>query len=183
MNKFSLFLLLLVVSLTVKAAPATVISDSPLHQSPSLQSSVLVTLITGTKVETIKRTGGWKLVKTEGKRAKFGWVRSYKVRQGNFTIVNREKNVGGFFSGLAKLSRKASGLFSSKKKEYNIQTTATIGVRGLSEEEIKNAQPDLKQLALLDSYKVSPKIASSFSQSGLLKAIKLAHFPKTGAEK
>jgi len=183
MTHFFISILLLFASLSANAATATLIADSSLHQNPSLQSSILATLQTGTKVETIKRSGGWKLIKTKTQLPKFGWVRSYKVRLGNITIVKHEKSSGGFFSGLASLSRKASGLFSSKKKDYSFQTTATIGVRGLSEEEIKNAKPNLKQLSMLESFKTSKKIALSFSHKGYLKAVSFAHLPKSRAEK
>lgn len=183
MRKLLLSLYILILSHSAYAASATVISESPLHQNPSIQSSVLTTLKVGTKVDTIKRNGGWKLITTNDSQSKTGWLRSYKVRQGAISIVKKEEGSGGFFSGLASLSRKASGLFSSEKKDYSFSTTATIGVRGLSEEEIKNAQPDLKQLKQLDRFKSSKKSTLAFAKQGLLKSTSLKHLKKSKAEK
>jgi len=174
--------IILVLSIPLYALPETIISDSALYQSPSIQSSILTTLKTGTKVDTQQRSGGWKLIKLKSNQAKSGWVRSYKARKGSI-IINKEKTSGGFFSGLASLSRKASGLFSSKKKAYSFQSTATIGIRGLSEEAIKNAKPDLVQLKYLDSYRSSKKVALGFAKQGHLKATSLSHLKKSKAEK
>lgn len=164
------------------AEPATVISDSPLYQRPSIQSGVILQLEAGTTVDHIARSGGWKQINLDSGES--GWVRSYQVREGTISIDSEpEQEQGGFFSSLAALSRKASGLFTRSSEGYSLPRTATIGVRGLSEEEINRAQADFEQLKKLERFRSNKKTSKKFAREGLLKAIRLAHLPKSGAEK
>lgn len=110
-------------------------------------------------------------------------MRSYRVRSGSLSITEKQSASGGFFSGLASLSRKASGLFSRQRKDYSFQRTATIGVRGLSEEQIKNAKPDLDELKKMDSFRSNKEKNKLFVRQGNMKPIKISHMPKSGAEK
>ena len=168
------------ISSAVNAEPATIISDTSLYQRPSYQAPVVAPLANGSQVELVARQGGWKQVKTESSS---GWVRAYQVRSGVVNTDQQETSSGGFFSGLAALSRKASGLFSSDRKDYSFQRTATIGVRGLSEEELKNARPDFDQVKRMETYRSKSKPAKKFARKGGRKAIKLSHLPKSSAEK
>lgn len=177
------FIILLLVLSNSYAQTSTIVSSAPIHQSASIQSTVIATLNEGTQVTVLKRSGGWKLIQTHDDKPEYGWLRSYKVRPGTLTIVKTQESSDGFFSGLANLSRKASGLFSSEKKDYSFQSTATIGVRGLSEEQIKNASPDLKQLKKMDSFRVSKNSAVKFAKQGALKSIKIKHLAKSKVEK
>jgi hypothetical protein len=164
------------------AQSATIISDTALYQSPRVTSSKIAASITaGTPVTIHSRLGGWK--KISDVNGSEGWVRSYKVRSGAIVITEKEQNSNGFFSGLANLSRKASGLFSSEKKDYSFQRTATIGVRGLSEEQIKNAKPDMKQLNKMESYSSNKKSAHHYARIGQLQAHTISHLPKSRSEK
>mgnify|MGYP001764761823 CR=1 FL=1 len=49
-------------------------------------------------------------------------------------------------------------------------STVTTGVRGLSEEELKNAQPNPAAVAALEQYAVAPDDARRFAQKGALTA-------------
>lgn len=173
-------LLLLVHASVVLATDATIISDTALYQRPSIQSNIIQQLGAGTFVTIDSRQGGWKKISVDKTRQ--GWVRSYRVRSGTLKVSQQEQESGGFFSSLASLSRKASGLFSSKKKDYSFQRTATIGVRGLSEEQIKNAQPDVKELNKMETFRSNKSVASNFARQGKLAAAKINHMPKTKAE-
>ena len=167
---------------SASAETATIVTDSSLYQRPSIQANVIQQLVAGTPANIDSRQGGWKQVSIDGGLS--GWVRSYQVRAGSFISTEKEQESGGFFSALASLSRKASGLFSSsKKKGYSFQNTATIGVRGLSEEQIKNAKADLKQLKKMESYRTSKRKSQKYARQGHLSAIKVSHMPKSGAEK
>jgi len=181
-NWIARVILLLLYCSQSNAQSATIITDTSLYQRPSLQSSVENLLKAGTPVTVLSRLGGWKQVSYPPNKAS-GWVRSYKVRTGTIIISEKEQQSGGFFSGLASLSRKASGLFSSDKKGYSFQRTATIGVRGLSEEQIKNAKPDLEQLKKMESFRSNKKKAKKYAQKGQLKTRRINHMPKSGAEK
>lgn len=167
---------------TASAETATIVTDSSLYQRPSIQASIVQQLEAGTQVDIESRLGGWKQISINDDTG--GWVRSYQVRAGDFTDIKQEQKSGGFFSGLASLSRMASGLFSSSnKKGYSFQNTATIGVRGLSEEQIKNAKANLNELKKMESYRVNRRSTQKYARKGHLSAIKISHMPKSRAEK
>lgn len=172
--------LLLLHASSVLAENGTIISDTALYQRPSIQSNVVQQLKAGTLVSINSRSGGWKKIAIN--KSHQGWVRSYRVRSGTLKISPQEQKSGGFFSGLASLSRKASGLFSSRKKDYSFQRTATIGVRGLSEEQIKNARPDLDELNKMETFRSNKSVAMKYARQGKLAAAKINHIPKSGAE-
>ncbi len=177
----SVFLFCLGNIATSMAETATVVADTKLYQRPSIQSNIISSLQAGTQVEALTRQGGWKQISHANTS---GWVRSYQLRSGIITIeATASDESGGFFSNLARLSRKASGLFSREKRDPKYKHTATIGVRGLSEQELKNAEPDYQQLKKLESFRSSRKRARKFAASGNLKAIKVSHMPKSKVEK
>jgi hypothetical protein len=166
----------------VSAEPATVVTDATLYRSPSTQSVKQKQLAAGTAVEFNKQVGSWKQVSLIQSKST-GWVRSYQVRIGEIAVTQDNSQSSGFFGALANLSRKASGLFSSERKGYSYQRTATIGVRGLSEEQIKNAQPDFTELSKLESFREDNKTIRKFASSGRLQARKVNHIPKSEKEK
>lgn len=173
-------LLLLLNASSGLAEKATVITDTALYQRPSIQSAIIQQLEAGTLVIIESRQGGWKKISLNTSHQ--GWVRGYRVRSGHLRVDQQQQESGGFFSSLASLSRKASGLFSSNKKDYSFQRTATIGVRGLSEEQIKNASPDLRQLEKMETFRSNKSMARSYARQGKLVAAKINHMPKTRAE-
>jgi len=111
-----------------------------------------------------------------------GWVRSYQVREGSYvqpeTTVETEEDDRGFLAGLASLSRKASGFFSGGNSSAGSARTATIGVRGLSEEEIKNAKPDLVELEKMQGFGSNKSRMAGFVSAGKLSALKVKHIKK-----
>lgn len=175
-------LFLFCLSTQVSAESATVVTDATLYRTPDIRAVKLKQLTSGTAVDFIKQVGSWKQISLLQEK-NTGWVRSYQVRTGDITVTRETTESGGFFGALASLSRKASGLFSSERKDYSYQRTATIGVRGLSEEQIKNAQPDFAQLEKLESFREQKKVIQQFAASGQLQSRKLKHMPKSGREK
>lgn len=167
---------------TVNAETATVVTDTSLYQTPSIQAVKLRNIVAGTPVDLVRQVGSWKQISVTADDSS-GWVRSYQVRSGDIQITTEKQESGGFFGALASLSRKASGLFSSERKGYSYQRTATIGVRGLSEEQIKNAQANYAELEKLESFRSSKKHSEKFALNGHLKARKIKHMPKSSKEK
>jgi len=132
----------------------------------------------GTRVELFGRKGGWKKVFSK-KNSITGWVRGYQVREGNYvkpeTTIETEADDRGFLSGLASFSRKASSFFGGGKEAQGSSSVATIGVRGLSEEQIKNAKPDLRQLGKMQGFGSSQSRMAGFVSAGHLSATKIKH--------
>lgn len=180
--RFTLLLLLLgQYAPAAFAEPATVITDSPLYQRPSVQSAVLRELAAGTRVETVARSGGWKQVTVNAGTS--GWLRGYQVRAGEVPVSEDSAHSGGFLGGLASLSRRVSSLFSGPDKRQNTYSTATIGVRGLSEEQIRGAQADFAELVRMEKYRSSESLARSFAHEGGIRARRIGHLPPSAKER
>jgi hypothetical protein len=130
----------------------------------------------GNRVSIFGRKGGWKEVFSE-ENSLVGWVRSYQVREGSFSEQARaepEEDSRGFLAGLASFSRKASRFFSSGESGKS-SGTATIGVRGLSEAEIKSAQPDFDELAKMQNYASNQSRLKKFQLNGQLSSNDVPH--------
>lgn len=115
--------------------------ESPLYAEPRLDSSQVAQLQRGTTGEVISRQGGWLNIKTP---AGAGWLFSFNVR---FPSQKAE----GATSGGAGLGR----MFGSNRP----QVTSTIGVRGLDEEDLRQASFDAGQIKLLDGFVASKQAA------------------------
>lgn len=131
--------------------PATVTRPAELRSTPLAGGKTLQTLKGGVKLDVLRRVGGWYRVKTvEGAE---GWVRMWLVR---FAAA---PGAGG--TSVAVLGSGRSG---------STYTTATTGVRGLSEEELQAAKPNPAAVAALEQYAVPPDDARRFARAGSLKA-------------
>jgi hypothetical protein len=124
----------------------------------------------------MSRQGGWKEIFSD-QESIVGWVRSYQVRAAESAPVIQDESASdsrGFLAGLTSFSRKASSFFKSDDRNTS-SGTATIGVRGLSEEEIKTAQADFVEFEKMKQFASSRQRAASFSRQGGLTAIKVPH--------
>ena len=170
---------LLVFVLMVPAAASqdgVVVRSAAVYSDASSTSHKVGKLTAGTRVTLFSRKGGWQEVFAEQQET-IGWVRSYQVRPGNFeaaTSVETSEDSRGFLSGLASFSRKASSFFSTRSGSTS-SGTATIGVRGLSEAEIKSAQADFAELERMNSFASSGQRMQAFTREGQLKAQTVAH--------
>ena len=168
---FIVALLVLACGASSAAAPGFVVRNSELRNAPSFSGQVMQRLAPGSGVTLLERRGGWQQVEVTGTRFR-GWVRSYQVRAGQVppTVVAETRDEQrGVLSDLASISRSASGLLGGGNRAGTNQTTATIGIRGLSAEELEAAKPDQQQLERLKKYGVSPKAGKQFAKSAKLK--------------
>ncbi len=164
----------------VSAGPATIVTDCKLYSRPSTQSSKIMHLSAGTRVHTRLRSGGWKKIEVDPARS--GWVRGYQVRAGEISPNTDTANSGGFLTGLASLSRRVSSLFSNGPDRRNTYNTATIGVRGLSEEQIRNARPDFAELGRMERFRSNDQLARGFARQGGIRARTVNHLPPSSRE-
>ncbi len=160
---------------------AVVVREAVVFSKASSASERIAEIAAGTRVNVFSRKGGWKEIFSE-EQAIIGWVRGYQVREGNYgveTSSHSKSDSRGFLAGLASLSRRASGFFKSNSNSTS-SGTATIGVRGLSEEEIRSAQADFVELEKMKGFASNGSRASAFANKGKLKAKKVAyiHGPK-----
>jgi len=140
--------LLLALALPALAAQSgTTTRSAELRATPTVNGKLLATLPAGAKVDVIKRVGGWYEVKTSAGAA--GWVRMWLLR-----FTGTATNVATLQSG----------------RSSSTYTTATTGVRGLSEEELQNAKPNPAAVAALEQVAVAPDDARRFAKQASLKA-------------
>ncbi len=151
----ALALLALLGALAANAATqvGTLTGPAELRSTPFADGKTLKTLPKGTSVEVIKRVGGWYQVKATGTE---GWVRMWLLR---FST-----QVTGKDAAKQNVAVLQSGRGSST------YTTATTGVRGLSEEELQNAKPNPAAVKALEQFAVTPEDAQKFARKGDLKA-------------
>ncbi|WP_269531199.1 hypothetical protein [Chitinimonas sp. BJYL2] len=160
--------LLAFLALSVHAAEnGTLIRSAELKQKPFIDAAKVTDLEASTALEVVSRQGAWMQVKVAGKT---GWVKMLNVRVG---------------AGGAKSGSGSGGLLSAVSlfKTGSSGTTVTTGVKGLSEEDLRNAQPNPDQLAKLNGYAVSADEASRFARAGKLQSQKLEYLGKPNSSK
>ncbi|MCP4186801.1 MAG: hypothetical protein GY763_04265 [Gammaproteobacteria bacterium] len=163
------------------ASDAIIVRLAKVYPQASSLGKPIGQITAGTTVSVFTRKGGWKEIYSEQPLIT-GWVRSYQVREGlsNKSEIKMEakSDSRGFLAGLASFSRKASGFFGGGQSSAGSAGTATIGVRGLSEEEIKNAKPDLQELEKMQGFGSDQSRMAAFVSAGELSAQKIKHLKK-----
>jgi hypothetical protein len=136
-----------------------------LKAKPFLDADTLATLAEKTTVEILTRQGAWMQVKTA--EAKQGWIRMLSVRLGN----PEQKPRGGNL---------LSALGVGNRPRPVTTSTVTTGVRGFSEEDLANAQPNGAELEKMKSYAATAADAGKLADGGKLETRPLAYFDENG---
>jgi hypothetical protein len=138
-----------------QAASYTVAVETDLRAAPALNAKTVQHLAQGTALDAVTQQGGW-LQARAGDQT--GWVRLAHLRSADAGTRNAGKPDGGTgFLG---------GLFTAASNS----PTATTGTRGLSEEELAQAQPAPKEVQGMERYAVTAAQARSFARQGHLQA-------------
>ncbi len=112
-------------------------------------------------MKVLQRAGGWTRVDAGGQN---GWVRVFHLRFPASVEAASSSSGGGFFSGVPSALKGGRGSSQST-------TIATTGIRGLSPEDLKNANPDGAALAKAQSYRADKLTAERFAREGKLTAV------------
>jgi hypothetical protein len=120
------------------------------------EGRTVATLSDNTAVKVLQRGGGWTRVEASGQS---GWVRAFHLR---FPTVVESSSSGGSMFG---------GLFGRPKQQQ--ATIATTGIRGLSAEDFKSANPDAAALGRLQSYRVDRGAAERFAREARLASVSI----------
>jgi hypothetical protein len=162
------------------AEDGLIVRTSALKQNPSFVSKTLLDLSPGTAVRSGKRNGGWQQVTVLPQAKQQGWVRAYQVRTdldaGQKPVV-QQKESGGVMSGLSNLSRRTAGLFGQRETNTSDSLTATIGVRGLNEEDLNKAKPNPAELEKMHGFSSDTGNASQYASAAGLKKQTIEHLP------
>ncbi len=157
--------LALAASFAAWAETGQTVKATDLKKTPFADSETLATLPESTTVDILKRQGPWMQVKSDGKE---GWVRMLSLRLGNGSAKGSGTAAG--LGGLLNIARTGSS-----------GTTVATGVRGLTKEELANAQPNPEEMTKLKQYTVSTKEARTFAAAGGLKAQQVEYLNKPAA--
>lgn len=146
------------------ADSGVMIKDDSLRNSASSSGTVVGSVAKGASVEILARQGGWTQVRHAGKT---GWVRILSVRKGEASRGSAGAELAGAVA------------IGTTRYDPN-RVTATAGLRGLNEEELRAARYDPAQLQLMDGYAVGAAEARQFAQSGGLQARSVKYLPAPG---
>ncbi len=141
------------------AQQVTLERDTPLHAEARLDAKVVTTLKQGTPGEVVAKSGAWLHIKTAEAS---GWLFSFNVR---FAPAAASSASGD----AAALGR----LFASPNR---VHVTSTIGVRGLEEDDLRQARFDGAQMRLLDQYAATPEQAGARARESGLTASRVDYF-------
>lgn len=141
-------LLLAAVPLAAFADSGTVTRTSQVLAAPYSDAEARGTLEANEGVEIVERQGGWYHVRAEDGRD--GWLRLSSIRLG---AAKEEEESGGFWASL----------FSFTGRSGTRTASATTGIRGLSEEEIKDATPNPEAVEGLARFAPDENEARSFA--------------------
>ena len=143
---------------------ARIVRDTVLRTEASFDSAEIMKLVAGAEIIPLERVRLWVRVSTKADNPKTGWVRLNYLR-GRPAATASQPSRSNPFAGF---SRSVSGFlsgFRSRRAPQSAQT-ATIGIRGLTSEELTAARPDHKALAAVDQYVSSGTAAKNFAASG-----------------
>lgn len=143
-----------------------VTTATELRLKPALDAKAQAKLARGTLLEQTGSQGGWIKVKSGNQE---GWVRQTHVKSAESAQPAAASSANPL-TGL-------TGMFSASSN----RPTATTGTRGLTQEQLANAQPAPAEVLQLEHYAVTSNQAEQYARSG-----KLAQHPinaYTGAEK
>ena len=152
-------LVLCVASASALAAPGTVLRNDKLYSQPSAASRVAASVPKGASVDILAKQGGWLRV-TSGKST--GWIRLLSVRAG-------AGGLGG--AGLGDVVGAAT------TKSNPSRVVAVAGLRGLNDEDLKQAKFNGEELSRLNAWQTTPAQARSFAAQSGLKTANVAALP------
>jgi len=145
----------LLAAASAAAQQVTLERDSPLYAEPRLDASQVTQLKLGATGEVIGKQGAWLNLKTPGGG---GWLFSFNVR-----FQSQQAGAGDSGAGST-----AGRLFGPRR---SASVTSTIGIRGIEEEDLKQASFNADQMKLLDGYVATQQAAEQGARaSGLAPA-------------
>ena len=157
-----LYALVLYASLAAPASAAHMafaVRSTEIKQQPFSDAKTVATLDDKSSVEVLSRRGGWVNI-SSGKGN--GWVRMLSLRSDS----TAKKRGDSGLQSLINVGRSGSS-----------GITVATGVRGLSEEDLRNARPNPAEFDKLQRYAVNKAKAEKFAHNAKLKARQLDYLP------
>ncbi|WP_428000564.1 SH3 domain-containing protein [Acidovorax sp.] len=161
-----LIALLLGLGLGAHAQQLEVTTPTELRATPATNGKVVTRLVKGSKLEQIEAQVGWIKVKFGELE---GWVRLNFVK----TMQAAAPAAAPASAGTGNLANLFAG--------GGNRPTASTGTKGITPEQLANAQPDPVEMAQLEKYAINMGQAEAFARSGRVVAQRIDAY--TGAEK
>jgi hypothetical protein len=141
---------------------AYTVRSTEIKQQPYSDAATVATLGEKAGVDILARQGGWvKINSGQGN----GWVRMFSLRSDSSV---KKPGDSGLQSLLNVARSGSSGI------------TVATGVRGLTEEDLNNAQPNPGEFAKLQSFAANKPKAEKFAHDAKLKTQQLDYLPSDG---
>lgn len=153
-------LMLCVSAASAWAASGTVLRNDKLYSQPSATSRVAGSAVKGASVNILAKQGGWLRV-SSGRTT--GWIRLLSVRAG-------AGGIGG--AGLGDVVGAAT------TRSDPSRVVAVAGLRGLNDEDLKQAKFNGDELARLDNWEATTAQARSFAGQSGLAAVNVPGLPE-----
>ncbi len=143
-----------------------------LRAAPDDSALLVRSLPPRTSVEQLERKGAWTRVRIDKDT---GWVRMMHLR-GGAVIVESEKTAGGGF--LSGFSRLLGGNSSGNTRAQS----ATVGIRGFSEEDLRKAQLNPAEFAKLKRFQAGDAESRRLAEQAKLQARDVAYLPQDAVD-
>ena len=155
-----LFFAVLLASAATLQAQEPVLTNraTDLRAAPDDASPLIRALAERTAVQQLERKGAWTRVKINNES---GWVRMMHLRGGAVIVESEQTASGSFFSGFSRL-------LGARPTGATRAQSATVGIRGFSEEDLRNAELNPAELAKLKRYQASDADARRLADQGNL---------------
>ncbi|MFT4241037.1 MAG: SH3 domain-containing protein [Acidovorax sp.] len=145
---------------SAQAQTHQVSTATELRAAPALNARPLAKLVVGVPLTETGQQGGWLKVQSTGNPE--GWVRLTHVKSLAAAQPAAAKGSANPLTGLG-------GVFTAA----STKPTATTGTRGLTQEQLANAQPNLDEVQQLERYASNAAQAQQFARGGKLNAQKI----------
>lgn len=151
---------------TACAQSVTVERDSALYAEPRLDAARVAELKAGTAGEVVGKSGAW--LRLEVGDAS-GWLFSFNVRFAPQSAEGADRPAG---------AGSVLGRLFGPRRSVNV--TSTIGIRGLEEEDLKQARFDAAQMSLLDRHAASKEGAEEQARASGLVPVAVEYLEEGG---
>jgi uncharacterized protein YgiM (DUF1202 family) len=166
-----LMLALLSVACTVHAESASTVRATELQAESRSDAETLSKLSANTKVDVLRRQGAWTEVKLAD--GKTGWVRMLSLKFGAEGAASSSSS-GNPLSALG-------GLLSAGRTSNS--GTGTTAARGLTAEDLQNAEPNPDELAKMQKFAINKSAAETFAKNTPLMTVKVEYLPNPSRAK
>lgn len=144
-----------------------------LRAAPDDSARVIRPLAEKTTVQTVQRRGAWTQVKVGPDT---GWVRMMHLRGGATVVEGERSSSGGFMSGFTRL------LAGDSSRTTTRAQGATLGIRGITEDDLRNAEIDVAAFNKMKGLAVTDGTARAFALQARLSIRSVAYLAQDAIE-